>query len=138
LVGVEMAEMAKTAKGKIAQIKRIVKKHWKIHKDECVEWNENDFSIFELIGFVQVAIGEDEDGEEEIGISFYRNAKPDEVANFIKILCDEGVPFVVYENIYPMIDSTGKFKRMLFGNDTNLQYAKDIFNSMREWFASNN
>jgi len=106
------------------KLKDIIDVFKKVDSDEknYMIWDEQKIQAFEYDQSVHI-LAEDED----IIISFYSNCSPEYSANIIKKLYDEGIKdFCICENIYPDFDKEGEYKEMLFGDEADDRYIKEI------------
>jgi hypothetical protein len=112
---------------RLKEIYDLMLEDWEDEEDYYVDYSDETFEAFELLGFVYIMI---EEGE--VAINFYRGVNPTASAAFTKFLCDNEIEFEVYEEMYLIFNKEGECVETLFGEETDNAYFADIYQIVKK------
>lgn len=124
---------------RLHKIKKVLQEHWEGCQGKCAIM-DNECRIFDLCCLCTFSIENVDDGDashshEEVILTFHRRAHPSVAASLVKVLCDHDIDFVIWdEEEHLVFDDDGKYVATLFGEEADLEYKKEIYREMQEYY----
>ena len=124
---------------RLYKIKEVLQEHWEEWEEKC-HIMDDECRIFELCCLCTFSIDDVDDGDanhshEEVGLRFYRRAYPSTAAILVKVLCDHDIDFVIWdEEEHLVFDDDGECVDVLFDEEADLEYKKEIYREMQEYY----
>jgi len=111
---------------RLKKIRTFIEKEFS--KDDFFIWDEKKWEAVEVFNQVNFAVDKG-----EFMVSFYSGLDPVTVGWYIRVLHSYGITeFVIMENIYPKFNDNGEFEDMLFGDEADQKFRKDIYEDMKK------
>jgi len=91
--------------------------------------DEEGLDGFDIAGIAIIIV--DEDSPDKLALSFYSNCGPVASANIATAMQGLGLDFIIYENVYPMVEGDS-CSGLLFGDDADQRFYFDVYKEYAE------